>query len=115
MCGRHFLQSALLGYLYVATVEFVRGVADERSETRKLLKIARGGTIIRLLEGASLRSPRQDCRRPPVAALMTATGQLGHGSRPDLIRLLRLSPFRMQALLLLQLGTPAAASAVSAS
>jgi hypothetical protein len=40
---------------------------------------------------------------------------LGHASRPDLMRLLRLSPVRMQGLIvMLQLGTPAAASAASA-
>jgi hypothetical protein len=67
-----------------------------------------------LLDGASLRSPREmpeasstglNCRYDP----------LGHASRPDLMRLLRLSPVRMQGLIvMLQLGTSAAASAASA-
>jgi hypothetical protein len=40
---------------------------------------------------------------------------LGQASRSDLMRLLRLSPVRMQGLIvMLQLGTPAAASAASA-
>jgi hypothetical protein len=43
-----------------------------------------------------------NCRRDP----------LGQASRSDLMRLLRLRPVRMQGLL--QLGTPAAASAASA-
>jgi NAD(P)H-dependent flavin oxidoreductase YrpB (nitropropane dioxygenase family) len=55
------------------------------------------------------------CRRHPVAALITAADPLGHASRPDLMRLLRLSPVRMRGIIVvLQLGTPAAASAASA-
>jgi len=53
------------------------------------------------------------CWRHPVEALVTDL--LGHASRSDLMRLLRLSPVRMQGLIvMLQLGTPAAASAASA-
>ena len=49
----------------VATVEVLRDVADKRSDRRKLLKNVRGGTIIRLPEGAPPRSPREDARGIP--------------------------------------------------
>ena len=83
------------------------------SERCKLLKIA-GLNDNLLLDGrrSAVRarmpeasSPGLNCRHDP----------LGHASRPDLMRLLRLSPVRMQGLIvMLQLGTPAAASAASA-
>jgi hypothetical protein len=78
------------------------------------LKIAGGCRIIWLLDGASLRSPREGVPEAPVAALITAADPLGHASRPNLMRLLRLSPVRIQGpIVMLQLGTPAAASAAS--
>ena len=52
---------SVAGYPRVATVELFRDVADKRrSDRRKLLKNVRGGTIIRLPEGAPPRSPRED-------------------------------------------------------
>ena len=56
---------SVAGYPGVATVEVLRDVADKRSDRRKFLKNVRGGTIIRLLEGAPLRSPREDARGIP--------------------------------------------------
>jgi len=44
----------------VVPVEVLRDVADGRNDRRELLKIAGGRTIICLLDGASLRSPRED-------------------------------------------------------
>ena len=49
----------------MSQVELLRDVADKRSDRRKLLKNVRGGTIIRLLEGAPPRSPREDARGIP--------------------------------------------------
>jgi hypothetical protein len=89
------------------------GLTSADRDRRKLLKIAGGCTIICVLDGASLRSPRE-MPRHPVAALITATDQLGRASRPDLMRLLRLSPVRIGLIMMLQLGTPAAASVASA-
>jgi hypothetical protein len=45
----------------VATVEILRDVLTRADfDRRKLLKIAGGCAIIYLLDGASLRSPRED-------------------------------------------------------
>ena len=49
----------------MSQVELLRDVADKRSDRRKLLKNVRGGTIIRLLEGAPPRGPREDARGIP--------------------------------------------------
>ena len=57
--GQEETSSAWLD-LCVATLERLGDVPDERSDRRKLLKIAGGCTIICLLDGASLRSPRED-------------------------------------------------------
>lgn len=67
-----------------------------------------------LLDGASLRSPREDAEASSTG-LNCHRDPLGQASRPDLMRLLRLSSVRMQGLtVMLQFGTPAAASAASA-
>lgn len=89
-------------------------MADEQSDRRKLLKIAGGCTIIGVLDGASLRSPREDAE-----ASRSGLNYRNRSVRPrltsDLMWLLRLSPVRIQGLIMmLQLGTPAAASAASA-
>jgi hypothetical protein len=78
------------------------------------LKIAGGCTIICLLDGASVRSPREDAEASS-RRLNYRNDPLGHALRPDLVLLLRFSPVRMQGLIVvLQLGSPAAASAASA-
>jgi hypothetical protein len=84
------------------TVDMPRDLADERSDRRKLLKIAGGCTIICALDGASLGSPR-GCQRHPVAALISisATDQLGRALCPDRMRLLRLKLVRMQGLIVM--------------
>ena len=80
-------------------------------DKRKLLKIAGGCTIIRLLDGVSFRSPCEDAGGIPVVALTTATYPLGDASRPDRERL---RPVQMQGLIvMLQLDAPAAASAAT--
>jgi hypothetical protein len=100
---------------WVATAEVLRDVLTSADRDRcKLLKIAGGCAIIccwtARRSAVRARMPEAsgtglNCRRDP----------LGQASRPDLMRLLRLSPVRMQGLtMMLQLGTPAAASAASA-
>ena len=90
-------------------------MTDASPDRRKPLKIAGGCRIIWLLDGASLRSPREGVPEAPSTGLNCRHDPLGQASRPDLMRLLRLSPVRMQGLIvMLQLGTPAAASAASA-
>lgn len=80
-------------------------------DRRKLLKIAGGCTIICCW---TARRSAVRARMPEASStgLNCRHDHLGQASRPDLMRLLRLSPVRMQGLL--QLGTPAAASAASA-
>jgi hypothetical protein len=83
-------------------------------ERCKLLKIADGCTIIYPLDGASLRSPREDAEASG-RRLNYRNDPLGYASRPDLMRLLRFGSDQMQGLIvMLQPGSPAAASAASA-
>src|SRR5439155_16422839 len=64
--------------------------------------VRRSAVRARMLEAFSTVPQCRNCRHDP----------LGQASRLDLMRLLRLSPVRMQGLIvMLQLGTPAAASA----
>ena len=58
--GQKDTHCAWLDHARVAPVDVPRELADERSDRRKLLKIAGGCTIIGALDGASLGSPRGD-------------------------------------------------------
>src|SRR6516225_7101794 len=75
--GRDVVSAA--GYPCVATVELLRDVADKRSDRRKLLKNVRGGTIIRLPEGAP---PRSRARTPE--ASLSDFSRRNRSARPSL-------------------------------
>ena len=97
------------GWKYSAT--WLPSAGRERC---KLLKIAGGCTIIYPLDGASLRSPREDAEASD-RHLNYHNDPLGYASHPDLMRLLGFSSVQMQGLIvMLQLGSPAAVPAASA-
>jgi len=89
----------------VATVEVPRSVADERrlGQTQALEDRRWLHDTLPTGRRVAPQSARR-CRRHLVAALITATDQFGHASRPDLMRLLRLSPVRMQGLIVIDIG-----------
>jgi hypothetical protein len=90
----------------------LRDLADERSDRRKLLKIAGGCTIICALDGTSLGSPRgmPEASRSGLDLSISATDQLGRALCPDRVRLLRLKLVRMQGLIVMLAAWHAAAS-----
>jgi len=100
---------------YVAKVEVLRDVAAERGPGKMQALEFAGGCAIICCWTARRSAVRARMPEASSTGLNCRHDPLGQASRPNLMRLLRLSPVRMQGLIvMLQLGTPAAASAASA-